>query len=57
MGAGGSSTGSSAKAKGRLTAWDAEEEISGAAQKECTRDAVLEFNHDSRSHMLPAENR
>lgn len=45
VGAGGNSTGSDAKAKGRLTAWEAGVEISGPAQKECTVDAVLELKH------------
>lgn len=50
MGAGGSSTSSDAKAKGRLTAWDAGMETSGQAQVECTVNAVLELKHPTHIH-------
>lgn len=50
MGAGGSSTGSDAKAKGKLTVWGTAVEVSGPAQKECTVDAVLELKHMIHVH-------
>lgn len=50
VGAGGSSTGSNAKAKQRLTMWDTGVEVSGPAQKECTVDAMLELKHMIHVH-------